>query len=392
MSISPHVNRKEAFMSSSKSGSAEPSAGGRGIFIALIPWIVFTVLASHATLKIGSLVALGAAIVIAVPGIRAGRPKLLEVGAVVTFVGFVVVAFLADGSTAHWVARYARGIAALILSLISFASLFFTPFTEQYAREKVPEQYWGSPKFKAINRKLTTMWACIFAAMVPFQDPKEAVRKLRRAREELGFVSAFVRPNPCLGRTIVDPCNDGFWEEAESLGMTVAIHEGFQNAVPPLGSDRTPTNVLVLHACSHTLEQMLACAQLIGLGILERHPTLRFVFLEAGGGWAPYWLERLDHQVPSYHRYAPPMSLLPSEYFARQCWVSFEVDEPTLPALAPFIGESRIVWGSDYPHADSTFPGATAELFETVSGLEPEAQRRILGLNAAELYGLEAHT
>ncbi len=176
------------------------------------------------------------------------------------------------------------------------------------------------------------------AAMVPFQDPDAAVKELRRARDELGFVSAFVRPNPCLGRTLVDPSNDRFWEEAESLGMTVAIHEGFQNAVPPLGSDRTPTNVLVLHACSHTLEQMLACAQLIGLGILERHPALRFVFLEAGGGWAPYWLERLDHQVPSYHRYAPPMSLLPSEYFARQCWVSFEVDEPTLPALAPFIG------------------------------------------------------
>jgi uncharacterized protein len=228
------------------------------------------------------------------------------------------------------------------------------------------------------------------AAMVPFQDPDAAVSELRRAKDELGFVSAFVRPNPCLGRTIVDPSNDRFWEEAESLGMAVAIHEGFQNAVPPLGSDRTPTNVLVLHACSHTLEQMLACAQLIGLGILERHPELRFVFLEAGGGWAPYWLERLDHQVPSYHRYAPPMSLLPSEYFARQCWVSFEVDEPTLPALAPFIGESRIVWGSDYPHADSTFPGATKELFETIERLEPDVQRRILGLNAADLYGLGA--
>jgi predicted TIM-barrel fold metal-dependent hydrolase len=227
------------------------------------------------------------------------------------------------------------------------------------------------------------------AAMVPFQDPDAAVKELRRAREELGFVAAFVRPNPCLGRTIVDPENDRFWEEAETLGVTVAIHEGFQNAVPPLGSDRTPTNVLVLHACSHTLEQMLACAQLIGLGILERHPALRFVFLEAGGGWAPYWLERLDHQVPSYHRYAPPMSLLPSEYFARQCWVSFEVDDPTLPALVPFVGESRIVWGSDYPHADSTFPGATAELFETIAGLEASTQRRILGLNAAALYGLD---
>jgi len=155
-------------MSSDQIKSPESSTGGKGIFIALIPWIAFTVLVSHSTLKLGSLAALAIAIVIAVPGIRAGRPKLLEVGAVATFIGFVAVAFLVDASTAHWVARYARGIAALILSAISFASLFFTPFTEQYAREQVPEQYWGSPKFKAINRKLTTMWACIFAAMVPF--------------------------------------------------------------------------------------------------------------------------------------------------------------------------------------------------------------------------------
>ena len=155
-------------MSSDQIKSPESSTGGKGIFIALIPWIAFTVLVSHSTLKLGSLAALAIAIVIAVPGIRAGRPKLLEVGAVATFIGFVAVAFLVDASTAHWVARYARGIAALILSAISFASLFVTPFTEQYAREQVPEQYWGSPKFKAINRKLTTMWACIFAAMVPF--------------------------------------------------------------------------------------------------------------------------------------------------------------------------------------------------------------------------------
>jgi hypothetical protein len=155
MAIDDHVNRKEHSMPSNQTESAEPSAGGKGIFIALIPWIVFTVLASHATLKIGSIAALVAAVVIAVPGIRAGRPKLLEAGAMVTFIGFVVVAFLADSSTAHWVARYARGIAALILAAIAFASLFFTPFTEEYAREQVPEQYWGSPKFKAINRKLT---------------------------------------------------------------------------------------------------------------------------------------------------------------------------------------------------------------------------------------------
>jgi uncharacterized protein len=227
------------------------------------------------------------------------------------------------------------------------------------------------------------------AAMVPMQDSVAAVAELRRARKELGFVSAFIRPNPCCGRTIGDRANEVLWEAAESMGMAIAVHEGFQLALPPLGSDRRPTNVLVLHAASHTLEQMMACAQLIGLGILERHPELRIVFLEAGGGWAPYWLARLDHQVPSYHRFAPPLSLLPSEYFARQCWVSFEIDEEPLSALVPFVGDTRIVWGSDYPHADSTFPGAVATLNRTIAPLADESRNRVLGGNARVLYALE---
>jgi hypothetical protein len=179
MAISHHVNRKEAFMSSTNSDRAEPRAGGKGIFIALIPWIVFTLLVAHASLTLGSLAALAAAVVIAVPGIRSGRPKLLEVGAVVTFIGFAAIALLADPATAHWVARYARGIAAAILSLISFASLLFTPFTEEYAREQVPEKYWSSPRFKQINRKLTTMWAGVFAAMVPFHVIAGAIDSTR---------------------------------------------------------------------------------------------------------------------------------------------------------------------------------------------------------------------
>jgi hypothetical protein len=166
MAIGRHVNRKENRMSSAK--SAESGGTGKGIFIALVPWIIFTVLASHATLKIGSLVALAVAVVIAMPGIRSGHPKSLEVGAVITFIGFAVVAFVADGATAHWVSRYARGIAALILAAIAFGSLLFVPFTEQYAREQVPEQYWGSPRFEHINRKLTALWGSVFIAMVPF--------------------------------------------------------------------------------------------------------------------------------------------------------------------------------------------------------------------------------
>jgi hypothetical protein len=168
MAISHHVNRKENAVSTNANAGSESSSGGKGIFIALIPWIIFTVLVAHSTLKLGSIVALGAAVVIAIPGIRSGHPKSLEIGAVATFIGFVVVAFLVDASTAHWVARYARGIAALILGLIAFGSLLFVPFTEQYAREKVPERYWGSATFKATNRKLTALWGFVFVAMVPF--------------------------------------------------------------------------------------------------------------------------------------------------------------------------------------------------------------------------------
>jgi predicted TIM-barrel fold metal-dependent hydrolase len=225
------------------------------------------------------------------------------------------------------------------------------------------------------------------AAMIPVQDPAEAVAELHRARHELGFVAAFVRPNPCCGRSLSDRAYEPVWEAAEECAMTIAVHEGSSVIVPTLGSDR-PFNPLVLHAVSHTFEEMLACAQLIAFGVLERHPSLRVVFLESSGGWVPFWLERLDEQAESFGAFCPELRMAPSEYFARQCWISYEIDERTLPALAPFIGERRIVWGSDYPHHDATFPGAVDTLRRTMAALPKDIQAMILGGNAAELYGL----
>jgi predicted TIM-barrel fold metal-dependent hydrolase len=111
-------------------------------------------------------------------------------------------------------------------------------------------------------------------------------------------------------------------------------------------------------------------------------------FLESGGGWAPDWTYRLDEQVHGFGGFCPAMKLKPSEYFARQCWISFEIDEPTLPALIPFIGEERVVWGSDYPHHDATFPGAVDELREVIAPLPPSVQAKVLGGNAAACYRL----
>jgi predicted TIM-barrel fold metal-dependent hydrolase len=225
------------------------------------------------------------------------------------------------------------------------------------------------------------------AAVLPLQDPAAAARELRRAVTELGFVAGFVRPNPCGGRSLSDRAYDAVWDVAEALDVPIGVHEGSSVIVPTLGSDR-PFNPLVLHAVSHSFEQMLACAQLIAFGVLERHPGLRVVFLESSGGWAPFWLERLDEQAGSFGGFCPDMKLQPSEYFARQCAISFEVDERTLPALVPFVGAERIVWGSDYPHHDATFPGAVDALRATLAPCPTAVQAKVLGLNAADLYRL----
>jgi ketosteroid isomerase-like protein len=99
----------------------------------------------------------------------------------------------------------------------------------------------------------------------------------------------------------------------------------------------------------------------------------------------------LDEQAESFGGFCPDMALRPSEYFARQCAISFEVDERTLPALVPFVGAERVIWGSDYPHHDATFPGAAEAIRRTVAPCPTAVQAQVLGLNARRLYRLPSH-
>jgi MFS family permease len=135
--------------------------------VAFVPWVLFTFIGQRSTLLIGALIAFAAAVIIAFPATRAHHPKALEVGAVVAFAGFSAVAIIADHSTTVFMARYARAIAAAVLALIALSSLLITPFTEQYARESVPQEFRSSETFKRINRQLTLMWAGVFLLMIP---------------------------------------------------------------------------------------------------------------------------------------------------------------------------------------------------------------------------------
>lgn len=166
-------------------------AGRSGFLIAAIPWLLFTVIAERGTLKAASIAALVIAIWISRPGIQAGKPKILELAAVVTFAGFTAAAFVVDPSVAHWLERYARAIAAGLLALIAFGSLLWVPFTEQYARDRVSPQIWKSPKFRAINRRLTALWAATFAAMVPFHIAAGAINT-RPTNILLNWITPFV--------------------------------------------------------------------------------------------------------------------------------------------------------------------------------------------------------
>jgi hypothetical protein len=154
---------------------------GSNIYIAFVPWLLFSVITTHAEVRAAAVIALVASILISLPSLRDGRPKALEIGAIVAFVAFTVVALLADAETRDWLARYARAIAAGLLALIAFVSLLRTPFTEQYAREVVPEEYWSSTRFKSINRQLTTMWGFVFLLMVPSHVAAGAIDTHRAA-------------------------------------------------------------------------------------------------------------------------------------------------------------------------------------------------------------------
>ena len=149
-------------------------------------------------------------------------------------------------------------------------------------------------------------------------------------------------------------------------------------------------NIFFTQALGNVFDMQIALTMLICGGVLERFPRLRCIFLEANGGWIVPILERLDHHYEIFRWEVPQLTMKPSEYFKRQCWISFDPDESTLKLTAesPLVGADRIIWASDYPHPDAKIPGVVGELREQMVGLPDAVQQRIFGLNAVDLYGL----
>jgi predicted TIM-barrel fold metal-dependent hydrolase len=218
--------------------------------------------------------------------------------------------------------------------------------------------------------------------VVALHDVAAAIKEIERNAKR-GFVGVFVRPNPLYGRTLGHEDYRPLYERMAALGLPLGIHEGSLAYLPTLGADRV-TSQASIHILCHPFEQMASMVALLDGGVFERFPTLKVLFLEAGVGWVPYWLRRLDAEREQY-RFSGG-GLLASEYFERQCYVSAEVNDPLLDSVVRSIGDRRIFLSSDYPHDESLYPNS-ARLVEELT-VAADSKARLTKLNAIDAYPL----
>jgi predicted TIM-barrel fold metal-dependent hydrolase len=219
------------------------------------------------------------------------------------------------------------------------------------------------------------------------QSIDASIKELRRSVTELGFVGASLFPN-VKGRHLGDPFYFPLYEEAQRLNVPICVHMFLGR----YGSDAVGTErvdkFFYSHLFGHPFEQMIALSVIIGEGVLERFPKLRFVFLESGCGWIPYWFERMDEHHEVLGVQLPALKSAPSKLLERgQLYFSCESDEKELAHVVDVIGDDWIVFASDYSHFDSRWPGA-AEPIVNQAKLSDATKRKILNDNARRLYPL----
>jgi predicted TIM-barrel fold metal-dependent hydrolase len=230
----------------------------------------------------------------------------------------------------------------------------------------------------------------LFAVPLPLSDVDWAVRQAARAVGR-GARAVVVSPNPCEGRTWDDPVYDRLYAAVRDLDVPFVFHEGTGDpntaAVDRYGI-RNTKRYAFNHMISHSFEQMFAAMSVICGGVLERFPSLRILFAEAGCSWLPYWLDRMDAHFE--HRILGkqfPIRMKPSEYFGRQCFVTCEPEDHTVPIAVRAVGAERILFSTDYPHFDSA--GNAVNSFEAIPGLSEQDRRSILWENAVKLFRIE---
>jgi predicted TIM-barrel fold metal-dependent hydrolase len=228
-------------------------------------------------------------------------------------------------------------------------------------------------------------------AHIALHDPDLALIELQRVMK-LGFKGVFLAPEPVNGRSPADPVFDPLWHEMEDAGIPLCLHVivRFNRLVENPGrfhSLLTEPSRTYGFAMGATFQIIPAMASLVMSGFFDRFPRLKLLCVEAGAGWAPYIAHRLDEKYEMFG-YAEKTKLEPSEYMKRNVWYVVEPRERAIGSMMDEIGEEHFLWGSDYPHIDSSADALT-QILDNVQALSEHRQKLVLGENARQLYQLE---
>ncbi len=282
-----------------------------------------------------------------------------------------------------------------------FSPTMMSEFGEADLGKEYPRRWAG---IQAANRWLADFCqespgrrAGIVQIFLPYIE--ESVEEIRWAKEH-GLNGGVLLPGAPPGSGIEPlyaPQYEPIYAVCEELGMPLNHHSG--GATPNFGMHMPQSLAMFMLEVTWWAHRSLW--HLMFSGVFERHPNLQFVLTETGVGWAPGVLDELDNFFDrmkhndqcSEHIFGGPtvaaMSLCPSEYFARQCHIGASFLPPKECDLRHKIGVDRILWGSDYPHVEGTYPYTREHLRLTFAGVDPDEIQRMVGLNAASLYGFD---
>jgi len=189
------------------------------------------------------------------------------------------------------------------------------------------------------------------------------------------------------GMPLDHPALEPFYAEAAAFDLAVVLHTF--TVMPPYapGGQDTWDNLWLQRSAAHPWCGMRNMAAMIGSGVMDRFPTLRIGTLEAGHGWLPFWIKRLDEHAETIRAALPELRQRPSDYVTSgRYFQSIEIPEgPALTnAVSELIGDDVLMYASDYPHGESHFPESTSRV--TGWDMSEDRKQKLLWNNAIRFY------
>jgi predicted TIM-barrel fold metal-dependent hydrolase len=223
-------------------------------------------------------------------------------------------------------------------------------------------------------------------AMINLDDVEEGIRELERVAR-LGFAGAMITEYPLEDRRYDRPMYEPFWAAAQDLHMPLSLH----TATRRQGKIRGAGEKTLRDASSRATKAFypaISMCDMIFSGVFERYPGLRLAIVEFELAWVPHLLSTMDYTYRERHEealYRFRGDMCPSDFFHRNVVLSFQEDAIGI-RLRDVIGVDNMMWGSDYPHSESTFPQSREILARILAGVPEEEQAKIIGGNTARLY------